>query len=223
MDLTLLKHSLLFQGMEEPDIASMLQCLSAAPRSFQKNEYIFHTGDRIRQMGLILSGRVSIEKEDIWGNRRILAAPEAGSLFGESYACQKEEPLTVSVRADCSCTILFLDVNKVLSTCSNACPFHTRLIRNLLYILAGKNLFLTRKIDHITQKTIREKILSYLDYQSGLQGARSFDIPFSRQQMADYLSADRSALSAELSRMQADGLIRYQKNHFEILSGREDD
>ena len=159
-------------------------------------------GETTAAVGLVLSGSVHIIQEDFWGERQILNDCGEGQLFGESYACIQSEPLMVSVIAAEKSEVLFLDINKVMTVCSSACTFHSRLIRNLLSIIAGKNLMLTRKIDHMGRKTIREKVLAYLSFHATKQGSRTFEIPFNRQQLADYLSVDRSALSAELSKMQ---------------------
>ena len=122
----------------------------------------------------------------------------------------------VDVQASERSRILFMDVNRILTTCSSSCDFHNRLIRSLMYVLAGKNLMLTKKMDIITPKSLRERVMVYLSQESVKQGCRTVTVPFNRQQMADYLSVDRSALSAELSRMQRDGVISYEKNRFTI-------
>lgn len=139
-----------------------------------------------------------------------------GQLFGESYACMEKMPLMVSAVAAEKSQILFIDAFRVFKTCSSACEFHQRLIVNLVSILAGKNLVLTRKIEHISKKTIRGKVLAYLSDEAGRQGGSGVELPFNRQELADYLCVDRSALSAELSRMQKEGLISYKKNHFNL-------
>lgn len=142
---------------------------------------------------------------------------EAGELFGEAYACMPGESLMVNVEAAEKCRILFLDIGKILNVCTPACSHHNRLIHNLLYIMAKKNLMLTRKIDHMGQRSIREKVMAYLSFESEKQKKKTFGIPFNRQQLADYLAVDRSALSAELSRMKKDGLIEFEKNIFTLL------
>jgi CRP-like cAMP-binding protein len=216
MDRSIPEGCPLFRGIAAGDISKMLDCLCALPRSYQKGEYILHAGDRSTQMGLVLEGSVHVIEEDFYGNRQILSTLSEGDLFGESYACAPDAALLVSVIASVSCTILFLDVHRVLTVCGSACAFHSALIRNLLAILAEKNLTLTRKIEHMGQKTIRDKVLSYLSAQSALAQKRTFEIPLNRQQLADYLAVDRSALSAELSRMQRDHLISFERNRFTI-------
>lgn len=208
----------LFDGLTGEETAQILKCLSAAERQYRKGDVIFHAGTVTGAMGLVAEGRVEIVRDDFWGNRQILGTAGKGELFGESYACSREEPMMVTAAASEDSRILFLEVGKILTTCSPACEFHSRLIHNLLYILAEKNLKLTRKIDHMGQKTIREKVMAYLSFEAERQNSASFFIPFNRQQLADYLAVDRSALSAELSRMQRDGIIFYEKNKFTMTA-----
>ena len=196
----------------------MLACLGAVQRAYQKGAVIYCAGDTVQSMGLILSGSVHIESGDVWGNRSILDQAGPGQVFAETYACLPDEPLMVSVTAAADTQVLFLQTSRVLQTCTSACAHHARLIRNLLAISAQKNLILSRRIFHTSPKTIRGRLLSYLSFQSLRQGSRSFTIPFNRQQLADYLSVDRSALSNELGNMQREGLIAFHKNSFELKS-----
>ncbi len=210
----MISHFQLFHGISEGDATSMLQCLNAYSKQYKKNEIIYHEGDIISCAGLLLSGEAHIEKNDRWGNQSILAAITAGELFSESYACIPDATSMVNVVAVKNSEVLFLNTKRVLQTCSNACAFHARLIQNLLTDLAQKNLQLTRKMSHTTSKSIRGRVLSYLSFQAIQHGTYQFEIPFSRQQLADYLCVDRSALSNELGKMQRDGLITFQKNRF---------
>lgn len=212
-----LPNSQLFRGISTEEIRGILKCLSAVHKQYRRGEYIFRLGDMVSTVGLVQQGAVQIVQEDYWGNRRIIGSAEKGQIFGESYACVPAEPLMVSVVAKEDTRILLLDVKRILHTCSSSCEFHNRLIQNLLSIIAGKNLMLTRKIEHVSRKTIREKVLAYLSFQAKRQGSSSFCIPFDRQQLADYLAVDRSALSAELSKMQKEYVIEYKKNQFTIL------
>lgn len=209
-------ESALFRGISQDEAARILSCLSAVKRQFKKGDILFHSGEHAKYMGLVVNGSVEIVRDDLWGNRQVLGTARAGELFGESYACMPDAVFMVTAQAAENCEVLFLEVGKLLTVCSPACEFHSRLIHNLLYIMAEKNLRLTRKIDHMGQRSIREKVMAYLSSQAEQQKARSFPIPFNRQQLADYLAVDRSALSAELSRMQRDGIIRFEKNHFTI-------
>ena len=212
--LTLLKKTCLFSGINDEDISTMLNCLSARIASYQKEEFILHTGDLVDQVGMVLSGSVLIIKEDFWGNRSILSEISPGSLFAETYACIGTTPLEVSTVASSDCQVLFLDFQKLLTTCSSACHFHTRLIHNLLSTLAQKNRILTKKLEHMSQKTTRDKLLSYLSAESLKAKSPSFTIPFNRQQLADYLSVDRSAMSSELGKLKKEGILDYNKNTF---------
>ena len=216
MDIHLLAGTRLFQGIREHEIEAMLTCLSAEERTYGKDAYIYRAGDVTGRLGVVMEGAVNIIKDDVWGNRKIIENIGAGQIFGETYACLKGEPLMVDVQASERSRILFMDVNRILTTCSSSCDFHNRLIRSLMYVLAGKNLMLTKKMDIITPKSLRERVMVYLSQESVKQGCRTVTVPFNRQQMADYLSVDRSALSAELSRMQRDGVISYEKNRFTI-------
>ena len=216
MDIHLLAGTRLFQGIREHEIEAMLTCLSAEERTYGKDAYIYRAGDVTGRLGGVMEGAVNIIKDDVWGNRKIIENIGRGQIFGETYACLKGEPLMVDVQASERSRILFMDVNRILTTCSSSCDFHNRLIRSLMYVLAGKNLMLTKKMDIITPKSLRERVMVYLSQESVKQGCRTVTVPFNRQQMADYLSVDRSALSAELSRMQRDGVISYEKNRFTI-------
>ena len=216
MDIHLLAGTRLFQGIREHEIEAMLTCLSAEERTYGKDAYIYRAGDVTGRLGVVMEGAVNIIKDDVWGNRKIIENIGGGQIFGETYACLKGEPLMVDVQASERSRILFMDVNRILTTCSSSCDFHNRLIRSLMYVLAGKNLMLTKKMDIITPKSLRERVMVYLSQESVKQGCRTVTVPFNRLQMADYLSVDRSALSAELSRMQRDGVISYEKNRFTI-------
>lgn len=196
----------------------MLHCLEVRPETFQKDEYILLAGDRVEAFGLVITGKVLIIQEDFWGNRNILAAVGAGHCFAETFACSPGAVLNVSVMAQTNVQVLFLNVKRILTTCPSTCSHHSRMIRNLLSELAEKNLRLNEKITHLGQRSRRAKILSYLSAEAQRHGSAEFDIAFSRQQLADYLSVDRSGLSLELSRMQEEGLLEYRKNHFVLKS-----
>lgn len=214
MDTLFLSKTVLFRGTTPQEIQSMLQCLQAEEKWFKKGAVIYRTGDHVTAVGMVLSGSVSIEHDDVWGNKSIMDRIGPGQVFAETYACIPGEPLMVGVVASEPTTVLFLKINRLLETCMHACTHHGKLIRNLLTISAQKNLNLSRRIFHTSSKSIRGRLLSYLSFQAILQGSFEFDIPYNRQQLADYLSVDRSALSNELGKMQKDGLIKVDKNHF---------
>lgn len=212
---------LLFAGILERDLEALLSCLSARKKRYGKGDFIFSEGERPARVGLVLSGAVHILKEDVWGNQNVLTKIGEGDLFGEAVVCSGAEEFPVSAVAAKDTQALFLDYRRIITSCSSACAFHSRLIENMLGILAGKNMGLLSKMEHITKRTTREKLLSYLSEQSKQRGENAFDIPFNRQELADYLSVERSALSAELSKMQADGLVEFRKNHFKLLEGMD--
>ena len=207
----------LFAGIAALDLEALLGCLNAIRKRFVKNRYISRAGGKAESVGIVLRGAVHIVREDFWGKRNIVARIEPCGLFGEAFACAGTEHLPVSVMAAEESDVLFVDCKRILTSCTSACAFHVRLIRNLSLILAERNIALTQKLKHITQPTTRERLLSYLSEQAQIAGDSAFDIPFNREELADYLSVERSAMSAELSKMQKDGLMVYQKNHFELL------
>ena len=217
MNLKEISKNPLFKGIEYDELEKLLVCLKAHTKVFTKHEFILRRGTHVTQIALLVRGSALIIKDDYWGNRTIIKEVLRGELFGEAYACVPNVELEVSVLAKDDCEILFLDTLHMLQVCCNACHYHQRLIQNLLTIASMKNIMLTQKIEHITKRSIREKILSYLSSQSLERGSRRIDIPFDRQQLADYLSVDRSALSAELSKMRKEGILEYQKNHFRLL------
>jgi len=214
--LTIMRKSALFGGIQENELLSMLGCLSARAASYQKNQFVFRRGEINAVIGMVLCGSVHMIKEDFWGNRTILGRASAGQLFGETFGCLQNEPLGVSAIAAESAEIMFLDVRKIMTTCSSACEFHTKLIRNLFSVLAEKNLLLTKKLEHMAQRTTREKLLSYLSAESQKGGSPAFEIPYNRQQLADYLCVDRSAMSNELCKLRDEGILTFQKNSFTL-------
>jgi len=211
-----LLKSPLFHGILEKDLESMLSCLNARAAGYAGDSVVFLAGDPAARVGLVLEGAVQVVREDIFGNRAILTALMPGQLFGETFACAGVEILPVSVIAVSDCKILLLDYRRIITTCPTACVFHSRLIENMLKILAGKNLVLNQKIEALSARTTREKLLAYLVAQAGVAGSRRFTIPSTRQELADYLSVDRSALSREMGIMQKEGMIRFKKNCFEL-------
>ena len=213
-----MKNSPFFEGIEETEEEKVLKGLDAHEMTYDKENYILHCGEQVKEMGLLVSGGLLIVQEDFWGNRNILAAVGAGHCFAETFACSPGAVLNVSVIAETNVQVLFLNVKRILTTCPSTCSHHSRMIRNLLSELAEKNLRLNEKITHLGQRSRRAKILSYLSAEAQRHGSAEFDIVFSRQQLADYLSVDRSGLSMELSRMQEEGLLEYRKKHFVLKS-----
>lgn len=219
MDARALGQSALFQGIEPADAEAMLDCLQAYARRYKRGEAIYWAGERVEAVGMVLSGSVHIESDDVWGDKSILSDLGPGEVFAEAYVCLPGEALMVSVVAAESAEILFLNIERVLGTCPVGCAHHRKLIQNLLTVMARKNLELTNRAFHTAPKTIRGKLLSYLSFQSLRQGKHAFAIPFNRQQLADYLGVDRSALSSELGKLSAEGLLTYEKNRFVLREG----
>ena len=232
--LRVLKQTRLFADFTEEEITELLAVLRGKTASCAKGSFILREGARGVPSAIVLTGSVHIVKEDFWGNRAILSEIGPGEMFAETYACVPGEPLAVSAAAAEDCRCLFLDFSAVLakpaeegecaaggSTIAGktaaAVPqqiAERRLLINLTHILAGKNLFLTKKMEHLTQRTTRQKLLSYLSDVQRRAGSTAFDIPFDRQELADFLAVDRSAMSAELSKLRREGVLEYRKNHF---------
>lgn len=216
MDTNFLSHTMLFQGISSEEIQAILECLDVKQRSYDKGETIYAAGECVQSMGLVLSGSVQIESDDLWGNKSILDRVSAGAGFAETYACLPDEPMMVRAVAAEKSQIVFLRMARLMQPCEMRCAGHRKLSANLLRISAQKNLILSRRIFHTTPKTIRGRLVSYLSFQAAREGRDEFTIPFNRQQLADYLSVDRSALSNELSKMQKEGLLRVHKNRFAV-------
>lgn len=214
--LPVLRQTPLFRGLNDTQILTMLGCLSAVRREYPKGEFVLAEGDLVGAFGLVLSGNVLVVQEDFWGNRNIIASIGVGEVFAESYACTAGVPLAVSVIAQETTVALFLDVRKLLTTCATACDYHNAVVHNLVAMLAAKNLRMNEKLQHMMQRSTREKLLSFLSAESRRLGRAAFEIPFNRQQLADYLSVDRSAMSSELCRLRDEGVLTFSKNHFEL-------
>ena len=211
----LISKTILFQGCSEEDIRNMARHLDFRTAAYKKGEIILGAGSVVTDIGLVLSGSVQIAYTDLWGNKSILGITPAGGVFAESYACIPNEPMQVDAVANEDCDILFISVPKLFTPCP-VCGSQNRLIRNLVMISAEKNLQLSRRSMHTSPKTIRGRLFSYFSQQVSAQGSSKIVIPFDRQQLADYLNLDRSALSKELGKMKNDGLIEYRKNTFVI-------
>ena len=212
--LSVIRSARLFSGISEEELTPMLTCLKAEKKDFTKETVVLRTGDTADAIGLVLSGTVLIMQEDIWGNRNILSKAGPGQAFAAAYACDPGSRLNVSVMAETPVTAMFINVKRILDVCPSACSHHSRVLRNLLGELAEKNLRLGEKLTHMGQRTTRAKLMSYLSSEAQRLGKYEFDIPFSRQQLADYLAVERSGLSLELGKMKKDGLLDFHKNHF---------
>ena len=212
--LPVIRSSSLFAGISETELTAMLSCLETREERFPKDTFLLRTGDTAESIGLVLSGSVLVVQEDIWGNRNILSKAGPGQTFAAAYACAPGSLLNVSVLAETPVTAMFLNVKRVLNVCPSACEHHSRIIRNLLGELAEKNLRFGEKLTHMGQRTTRAKLMSYFSAEAQRLGSYEFDIPFSRQQLADYLAVERSGLSLELGKMRSEGLLDFHKSHF---------
>ena len=209
-----IKDSSLFTGILEEELAELLSCLDAKKEDFPKEAFLLRAGDKVESIGLVLAGKALIIQEDIWGNRNIVSKIGPGQSFGEAFACVPLASANVSVVAETPVTVLYLNVNRILNICSSACRHHSLIIHNLLEEMAAKNLRFSQKLTHMGQRTTRSKLMSYLSAEAQRLGSYEFDIPFSRQQLADYLGVERSGLSVELGKLQEEGVLEYRRNHF---------
>lgn len=210
-------RSPLFLGIRPEDMEGMLGCIGYYVREYKKGEIIAFEAETINHVGVVLKGSVDMIKEDVWGNRTMLLRSYVEDVFGETFACGEDSLSVVTFVAAEDSKVMFLSFCRVMHTCTHACVFHQTLIENMVRIIARKNRELMRKIEVVSKKTLREKILAYLSIQSQTQGASRFEIPLGRMEWAEYLCADRSALTRELAKMKDEGLIDYQRNSFEIL------
>lgn len=211
----ILTGSVLFQGIPEEDLPLLLKLLHNRRGTYKKGHFLLHAGDRVSAIGMILKGSVMIVKYDFWGNENLMGRLGAGSIFAESFACSPDIPLNVSVTAAAPCEVLWLD-SRFLLTGEASHPVQQIFLHNLIRELAHKNLQFNEKMTHMGQRSIREKLLSYLSAAATRNGSPSFSVPLNRQQMADYLCVDRSALSAVLSSLRAEGVLTFEKNHFHL-------
>lgn len=216
MNLQFLSNTTLFRGLQTDEIRSVLTCMNAQEKSYRKGEVLCRAGESVSSMGMVLSGSANIVVNYYWGGSNIFGHVGPGELFAESYAAIPGRELLADVIADEPTEVLFLPFLRLTETCAQSCPFHNRVIHNLLQIMARKNLHLSVRMMHTASRSIRNRLLSYLSEQAVQNGSSQFTIPFSRQQLADYLGVDRSALSNELSKMQRDGLITYKRNQFAL-------
>lgn len=203
----------LFDGIDATEIIPMLKCLSVSKKYIKKNTYLFVEEDEIHNIGIILSGTIHMIKEDALGNKTLITPMSEGDIFGETYICSSHLTSTVSFQAATNCNILFLPFEKVIKTCSNLCSYHHKLIENMMRLVAEKNLRLIKKVEVTSNKSIREKVISYLANQEQNKD-KQIIIPFNRTELAEYLDVNRSALTRELSKMKEEGIIDYDKNIF---------
>lgn len=204
----------LFSALTKEELAQVLYCLGAYRKSYEENQYIIHESDTIDDFGVVLEGDVQIINEDVFGNRSIMVNLGPGQPFGYIAASKKSTPSPVSVVADSPCVVVWLKVHKLVAPCMRSCPFHSRVIENMMCMLAERNVMMNRKLSILSQRSIRDKLLAYLAWESQNRGSNEFDIPFNREELADFLCVNRSALSREISRMMDEGTIISRGSHF---------
>lgn len=209
----ILRNTGLFEGIEDGEMETMLKCLGAFTRRYAKDEFLFRRGDRTECLGVVLTGNVRVVREDWWGNRTVLGDVGVGMPICTEYACTSD-PLDVSIVASEPTEVMFLDVGRAANVCNSSCEFHNRLVKNLMRNLAGTSMVMNRRLDQLAKRSTREKICAFLSDQARAAGSSDFMIGMNRQEMADYLGVDRSAMSTELGKMQREGIIEFQKNHF---------
>ena len=217
MDKELLKKTVIFRGMEDDELDTALSALKSSEKKFLKDEVILYAGSTTDRMGLVLEGSVRIESNDMWGNRTILSHVGKGEVFAETYAIAKDKPMLVDAVANEKCRILMLRIGSLGAYSQDPSLWRLKLITNILDVFMRKNLMLAGRSFHTSPKSIRGRVMAYLNSVSLQEGADEFDIPFDRQQLADYLNVERTALSKELGKMQKDGLIKTKKRHFSLL------
>lgn len=215
----IIKQNSLWNGIDLNEFEKMFQCMETNTRRYKKGEIILLTGDPINYIGLIISGGVKIIKEDIYGNITIITELSVSEFFGEVLVCAGIKNSPITVESSDETEILFINYRKIITTCASACSFHSKLIENMLGIIANKNLMLNQKIEILSKRTIRDKLLIFF----GSKRDKKFTIPYNREELAQYLCVDRSALSNELCKMRDEGLIKFRKNEFEILGEIKDE
>ena len=213
----ILKRTKLFSGVVDEEIGAMLSCLDARLHTYKKGEYVLRQGEYINCITVLVSGELHIQRDDYWGNRTIVNRIAVGEMFGEAYIAPESGALLNDVVAVEDSAVIFFDVKRIITVCSSACRFHSMVVQNLFFAISEKNRMLVQKLGHISKRSTREKLISYLSEEAKKQNSSSFIIPFNRQQLADFLSVDRSAMSNELCRMRDEGLLEFNKSAFKLL------
>lgn len=216
-NLKILMLTSLFQGVVEQDLETMLNCLGATERKYKKNDVIILAGSKITSVGILVEGNAQITRDDAEGNRAILSELGRGDLFAEAYVAAGSLEVPITVIATSDCRIVWIPFSKIVGTCNFACDFHRTLVQNMMKVIAAKNVLMNEKMRILSCKTTKEKLLTYLSDYSERAGKSKFKIPFSRNELADFLSVDRSAMSRELSKLRDEGYLNYHKNEFELL------
>lgn len=213
----ILRRCRLFDGITDGQLEGMLSCFKAAMRMFKRNQMILAEGDAVGDIGVILSGEAQIVRVDYYGNRSLVTELKPAQMFGEAFACAGIKKSPVNVIATEDCEVMFINTLRMLHVCGNVCEFHNQMIFNLMRVVATKNLILNQKLEIISKRTTREKLMTYLMQQAKQNGSNSFTVPFDRQELADYLEVDRSGLSAEIGKLRREGILECKGSHFALL------
>ncbi|MBQ2947997.1 MAG: Crp/Fnr family transcriptional regulator [Clostridia bacterium] len=214
----LLTRCPLFDGISPEDLPGMLACLGARSMRADKGSVILREGSPAKDVGILLSGCVQLIRTDFAGNRTIMMSITPVKLFAESFSCSKAGLLPVDVIASEESDYLLIDCRRIMTACTHACSFHSRIIFNLLQIVADKNLALHQRALITAGRSTREKLMTYLLIQAKEANNARFSIPFDRQGLADYLEVDRSGLCAEMSKLKKEGVLDYYKSDFRLLN-----
>ena len=204
----------IFSGIREEELYTLIKCCDGQMAVFEKDQWIFQAGEELGYIMVVLKGRLAIIQEDFWHQQKETIHIMPGEIFGENYASAGSKILPVGIKAAENSEVLFLDYERSLTFCTMACPFHSMMVHNLIRIMSANKGRAEEKLEHISQKTTRDKLRSYLSRKALQEGSYSFDIPYNRQELADYLGVDRSAMSSELGKMKAEGILEFEKNHF---------
>ena len=215
--LPILQGNTLFEGISGEDIQRLFDCLQAKSAVYKKNAFIFRAKTPVKSVYLLLRGSAHIIEDDFWGNQTIVETLRAPVFFGEAYVLSGAKEHLVNVTAAEDSEVLLIDPVRFFKACPNACAFHAKLIQNINTVLAKKIVLLTQKLLHIGQRSIRKKLISYFSMCAAREKSSHFTIPYTRQQLADYLCVERTALSHELARMRQEGLISCEKRQFTLL------
>jgi len=207
----------LFNGIEGYELDGLLRCLNRTFKAYDKGNYIISEGDAVKSIGIVLSGRVQVQKQDVFGRQVIMTELASTDIFGEVFAFSGTKTYPVYVQAITDCEIMFVDYSGIIEFCHSACDFHKRLVSNMLTILAKKSMFFNQKVDILSKRTIRERLFTFLEAQMKNQGSKQFTIYYSREGLAEFLCVDRSALSRELGKMQDEGLLKFDRKYFHVL------
>ena len=214
---SVLKRTQMFSGIGDDEIFSMLSCLGARLFTYKKGEYVLRRGQHLNDITILVEGNLHIQKDDYWGNRSILGQIAVGEMFGEAYVAPESGALLNDVVAVEDSAVIFFDVKRIITTCSSACRFHALVVQNLFFAISEKNRKLVQKLGYMSKRSTREKLISYLSEEAKRQNSSYFTIPYNRQQLADFLSVDRSAMSNELCQMRDEGMLEFEKNQFKLL------